>query len=387
MLTSGHLTVDMYAGILPVAYPILSGKFDLDLKTVGLVALSYSGAASISQPFFGWLADRYGTRLTGIALAWTGVTFALIGLAPSFELLIVAAVFAGLGSGAFHPFGAVTANALTARAAKNSSMSVYTTGGTIGVAIGPLVGAVIFALFGLPGLLITVVPGLAIGGWLLRQMARGRIAPTLSRDRSVPVASGPIPFGPLAAIVGVMMLRMFPIIGVQSFVPLWYEQMGYSPAYYSALATTIVLASAVGAIGAGNFADRFGRRAVVMLTLVLSLPAFWVFQEFPGPLAFVSGAVVGFLGASTTPLMLVMSQQLLHRRAGLASGMILGLGFIAGAIGAPVIGALADRWGMQDAIRSLLLVIALTLVVAWLLPSERRMDELTVEVMPRPRPA
>src|SRR5437588_3988282 len=55
----GHFTVDSYIGVLPVLYPLLIERFRLSLETVGLVALAYVGVASVSQPLFGWLADRY----------------------------------------------------------------------------------------------------------------------------------------------------------------------------------------------------------------------------------------------------------------------------------------------------------------------------------------
>src|SRR5713226_7292690 len=78
----GHLTVDSYVGVIPVLYPVLIGRFHLTLATVGLVSLAYSGTAAISQTLFGVIADRYGTRFTGVALAWTALTFALVGFVP-----------------------------------------------------------------------------------------------------------------------------------------------------------------------------------------------------------------------------------------------------------------------------------------------------------------
>src|SRR5213592_1879421 len=103
-LMLGHFTVDMYAGLLPVLFPLLINRFALDLKTVGLVSLAYTGTASLSQPFFGWLADRYGTRFIGLALIWTATIFATIGFAPSFPMVLLLASAAGIGSGAYHPF-------------------------------------------------------------------------------------------------------------------------------------------------------------------------------------------------------------------------------------------------------------------------------------------
>src|SRR5450759_5455997 len=97
----GHLTVDSYVGVIPILYPILIGRFQLNLATVGLVSLAYSGMAAVSQPLFGVLADRFGTRFTGLALCWTALTFSLVGFVTTFPLLLLLAFASGLGSGAF----------------------------------------------------------------------------------------------------------------------------------------------------------------------------------------------------------------------------------------------------------------------------------------------
>lgn len=62
-LASGHFTVDMYAGLLPALYPMLTDRFALDLTTVGLVALANSAASALSQPIFRWIAHLHGTRI------------------------------------------------------------------------------------------------------------------------------------------------------------------------------------------------------------------------------------------------------------------------------------------------------------------------------------
>jgi len=375
-LAAGHFTVDMYAGLLPVLYPLLTNRFELDLKTVGLVALAYSGTSSLSQPFFGWLADRYGTRFTGIALAWSGILFATIGFAPTFPLLILFAALAGLGSGAFHPFGAINANAVIADEDKNTAMSVYIMGGTLGVSVGPLVGVLLFSLFGVRGTAIMILPGVSIAIWLLFAMRSVAITGTRSKSYIPPVVKHAMPAAIIGVIVAVMMLRMFPTLGLQNFIPLWYEDLGYSPSFYGALATTIVLSSALGTIGAGTLADRYGRRAVIMGSIILSLPAVWAFAEFPGRWGFVTGAAIGILSASTSPLLLVMAQQLMIGRAGIASGLLLGLGFVAGAIGTPVFGIIADAFGMQNAVRAQIPIMLLSLVAAWFLPSESKIRSI-----------
>jgi FSR family fosmidomycin resistance protein-like MFS transporter len=374
-LMLGHFTVDCYVGLLPVLYPLLIDRFALNLTTVGLVSLAYTGASSLAQPFFGWLADRTSTRLIGLALIWTAVMFALAGFAPSFPVLVLLAGAAGLGSGAYHPFGALNASAVIPAPQRNTAMSVYVTGGTLGVALGPLIGAVLFTVFGMRGTALMLLPGLSIGLWLIRDMrVRARRERVVTHTR--PAARTPIPLAPLLAVIGVMMSRTWTVVGLEAFVPTWYDSLGYPASFYGPLATTIVLASAVGTIGCGSLADRFGRRAVIIGSLVLTIPALILFARFPGPPAFFTGALVGLSAASTGPLMLVMAQQLMARRAGMASGLILGLGFVTGAIGVPITGMLADTFGMVAAIQLQVVIVVATIALAWLLPNETRMQAL-----------
>lgn len=280
LLMGGHFTIDMYGGMLPLLYPLLTARFDIDLKTVGLVALAYTGVSSLSQPVFGWIADTFGTRFTGLTLAWTALLFASIGFASSFNMLLLLAALAGFGSGAFHPLGALNASAVIPAKQRNSAMSVYVTGGTFGFALGPLVGALVFGLFGMKGTVVMILPGVLISLYLLANMRD--IATTGSRRRTETASKPPLALGLISIVILVMMLRMVPIVGVQNFIPIWYERLGYSSTFYALLATTVVLSSAIGALGAGQLADRFGRRNVILVTLFASIPAVWLFAEFPG---------------------------------------------------------------------------------------------------------
>ena len=383
-LMLGHYMVDMYVGILPVLYPILTGRFSLDLKTVGLVTLAYSGTASLAQPLFGWIADRYGTRFIGLALIWTACTFALIGFAPTFPILLALAAAAGLGSGAYHPLGSLNAAAVIPERSRNAAMGAYVSGGTFGVASGPLIGAALFHFFGIHGTALMILPGVTIAIWMLFEMRKIALRRPAARLAGAPiVALPPIPIVPLLVVIGTMMSRSWTMISIQAFIPTWYQELGYGPGFYSLLATTFVLASAFGNIGTGGLADRFGRRAVTLASLVLTIPILLLFAQFTGPIGFLLGALLGFAAASTGPLMLVMAQQLMRGRAGLASGLILGIGFVTGAIGVPVTGAVADVYGIPAALRLQVVVVVATLAISYFLPTEKQMLTLT---QPRQQP-
>ena len=371
-LMLGHFTVDSYVGVIPVLYPLLIGRFHLSLATVGLVSLAYGGMAAISQPLFGLIADRFGTRFTGLALAWTAVTFAVVGFVNSFPLLLALALASGLGSGAFHPLGALDVRELLPAWRRSLGMSVYVTAGTVGVAAGPLIGILLFGAFGIHGTGWLVLPGLATGGYLLWRM-RNRAAAATAAVRQA-VGRQAVPIFALAAVIGVMMSRSWTVNVFQAFTPTWYRELGYGPAFYGPLATTLVLASAVGTVGCGSLADRYGRRTVIIVTLVLTIPAVLLFTLYPGPWAFGSAILIGFLAASTAPLLLLMAQQLMAARAGLASGLVMGLGFVTGAIGVPINGAIADAVGLQKSLMSHVLLVIVTIALAWFLPSEDQIE-------------
>jgi MFS transporter, FSR family, fosmidomycin resistance protein len=380
-LMFGHFIVDSYVGIIPVFFPLLIGRFQLSLATVGLVSLAYSGVAAVSQPLFGLIADRYGTRFTGLALAWTALTFALVGFVPNFALLLVVAAASGLGSGAFHPLGAVGVRALLPAWRRSSGMSIYVTAGTVGVAAGPLLGILAFGALGMRGSSLFVIPGLAAGGYILWRM-RDRRPAIASGHAGAGSVAGRVPVFALAVVIGVMMSRSWTQMVFQAFTPTWYKQLGYGPGFYGPLATTLVLASAVGTVGCGTLADRFGRRTVILVTLVLSAPAVLLYTVFPGPWAFGSAVLIGFLAASTAPLMLLMAQQLMVTRAGLASGLVMGLGFVTGAIGVPINGAIADAIGLQRSLMTHVILVIVTIGIAWFLPNEVDMERYSVRQEP-----
>jgi FSR family fosmidomycin resistance protein-like MFS transporter len=375
-LMLGHFTVDSYAGVLPVLYPLLIGHFQVSLATVGLVSLAYSGMAATSQPLFGMLADRFGTRFTGLTLMWTALTFAVIGFAGSFPLLLGLALLSGLGSGAFHPLGALDVRSMLTRVRRSLGMSVYVTAGTLGIALGPLVGIALFGAFGIHGTAWLVLPGVVTGGYLLWRMRIRPAAPTTRQHaHGLPA---PVPVFALAVVVAVMMARSWTVNAFQAFTPTWYAQLGYGPEFYGPLATTLVLSSAVGTVGCGSLADRFGRRTVIIGTLVLSVPAVLLYTLFPGPWGFVTAVLIGFLAASTAPLMLLMAQQLMSSRAGLASGLVMGLGFVTAAVGVPINGAIADAIGLQKSLMSHVILVIVTIGIAWFLPREDEIERYSM---------
>jgi FSR family fosmidomycin resistance protein-like MFS transporter len=362
--TMGHFTVDMFSGLLPVLYPIMSKRFDLSNADIGFIALAYTAASSLSQPLFGYLADRYGSRNFAVAsLVWSASMVGLAGLAPTYPALLAFAMLAGLGSGAYHPQGASNAAASVGDARRNTAMSAYTVGGTGGYSLGPLIGAALFALFGGYGTLVLAPFGFIVAYNMLRQLRRLGLG-LAQRHANARAEQRAIPWRLLAPVMIVVMLRSWVSLSVVSFIPIWFEDQGRSSGFYSVLTTCVLAAGAVGTLVGGLLADRIGQRVVLGVSLAAAIPSLLLFAALPGTQSLVFGPLFGFWSDMGLSITLVIAQRLLPGRVGVASGFILGMGFVTGGIGVPVTGALADRVGVGHALMltSLLIVAAALLV-------------------------
>ena len=98
------------------------------------------------------------------------------------------------------------------------------------------------------------------------------------------------------------------------FISVWYDDLGYRSVFYGALATTIIISGVIGTIGGGILADRYGSRRIIVGSLLLGIGPLLLFAGFPGPLAFVSGALLGICFDSSLSLTLVAAQRLLPGR-------------------------------------------------------------------------
>lgn len=384
VLMLGHFSNDMLGGVLPMLFPIMKLQYGLSNAQMGLVTLAFTAMSSLTQPLFGYFSDTHGRRwFVPATLIWASVCAASYGFASGYTAFIVLAGLAGIGSGAFHPLGASNAAAVSADEQRNAAMSWYTVAGSLGYGLGPIVGTVLLAAFGAKGTVWLLVPGLTAAALIWSQMRvveRAREARALI-TRALHAKPA---WGTLSRVILVTMLRSWVFLSVLQLSPIWYSELGFDRAFYGPLATVMIMAGAVGTLMGGSFADRIGQRWVIVSTLLLTIPALLLYAAFPGPQGLALAALFGFFCDASLSVTLVMAQRLVPGRVGIASGVILGLGFVTGGIGVPISGRIADLFGMQVALSSLSVLLVLGSLVALTLPEGR---EAPREAILPPEPA
>ena len=96
----------------------------------------------------------------------------------------------------------------------------------------------------------------------------------------------------------------------------------------------------------GPLADRFGYKKILLFSLGFSCPLFVLFLLSSGGWAYFWLTLAGLILIFSFSVSMVLGQSFMPQNVGMASGLILGLSFGMGGLGAAVLGLFADLWGV-----------------------------------------
>jgi MFS transporter, FSR family, fosmidomycin resistance protein len=274
----------------------------------------------------------------------------------------------------FHPEAARFAN-LAAGSRKASGMRWFAVGGNLGFATGPVFATFALAAYGISGTFLAAIPVAIMATLLLRETARFRtfLPQTGGSRKIVPLPDDWSAFARLTAFITV---RSVSYIGLVSFIPLYFTGVVHaSPWIANMILTTFLLAGIVGTIVGGSLADTYGRRAVINVAIIAACGFMLLFAQItdaPGivsvVLGFAAAVPLGFTALGSQASSIVLGQEYLPNRLGVASGVTLGLGVSVGGMFTPVLGRIADVWGLHASMLSIAGIMAITIAIALSLP-------------------
>jgi MFS transporter, FSR family, fosmidomycin resistance protein len=370
-LSACHLFTDICQGAVPAMLIFVMAKQHVSYAVAGGLVLAATVSSSVIQPVFGHLSDRLSLPwLIPLGPALGGLGIALAGLAPTYGLTFAAIVLSGIGVASFHPEGSRFANYVSGER-RASGMSLFSVGGNLGFALGPAVVTPLIIAFGLSGTVFILIPT-----WAMAAVAAHEL-PRLKRFRAdvvggrVQKAEHPEAWKPFAILAALIVMRSFVYFGLVGFLELYYvHALHASKALGSAALTVMLVGGAVGTLTGGPLADRFGRRTVLIGSM-LALPPLVVLFLLSGPvLGLVLAGVIGAVTIATFAVTIVMGQEFLPGRIGVSAGVTIGLSIGLGGVGTPLLGLIADAHGVRAVIEVIAALPLLALVLALALPRQ-----------------
>jgi len=352
LLALGHMVTDINQGSFPVILPFLKDALSLSYAATGMIVLTANITSSLVQPLFGYLADKTARRwLLPLSVLLSALGLGFIGLAPSYAAVLALVVVTGFGVAAYHPEGYRTATAVAGER-KATGVSIFSTGGNVGIALGPPLLTALLSVFGLPGSLGMLVPGLLAAALLTAVLPRlSAPAPSVARARAT-AAGARTMVGAMSLLILVVAIRSWTQLGFTTFLPFyWKDVLHGDPRLVGTLLAVFLGAGVAGTLAAGPVADRVGIRRYVVSVFLLAAPLAIGFLFVSSvALVFVMLALLGFVLVSTFTVSVVLGQAYLPKNPGMASGLIVGFAIGAGGLGASVLGWVADHWGLTAAL-------------------------------------
>ncbi|MEW6533579.1 MAG: MFS transporter [Thermodesulfobacteriota bacterium] len=366
VLSFGHLATDICQGALPTILPFLKAKLLLSYTMAGVIVLAANITSSVIQPLFGYWSDRKEKAfLLPMGCLCAGLGLSLLSLPNNVGLVLVLVIISGLGIASYHPEGFKTARFFTGERIA-MGLAIFTVGGNIGLALGPLAATFIITYYGfdyLPLMLVLSLVFLVLLAHNRPLLAHARIR-SVARARSL-TSPSKAAYASVGMTLAVVIMRSWTIFGLMAYIPFYYiDYEKWDPLYAGMLVSVFLLGGAIGTLVGAPLADRWGYKRYLIVSLALATLLLPLALMMQGLMLYVTLGAVGMAMISSFAVTIAMAQELLPNYLGIASGLMAGFAIGTGGMGVALLGVIADRFGVPVALNSIMVLPLLGLLAS-----------------------
>lgn len=375
-----HMLNDTLQAVIPAMFPILEESLGLTFTQLGLITFTLNMTASVMQPVVGMYTDKRPMPYA-LPIGLASSMFGIMGLAfaSGFWTILLSVIFIGLGSAVFHPEGSRVAY-LAAGPRRSTAQSIYQVGGNSGQALAPVITALVLVPLGQFGVIwFTAVAGLAVIFLLYIARWYTGMTPTIATKQKKATKNSKHVSrnirNALIVLIFIIFARTWYTKAISNFYAFYaIENYGMSIAESQTYIFTFLLMGAIGTFAGGPLADRFGKKNVILFSLLATTPLALILPH-AGPIgAIILLGMIGLIVMSSFSVTVVYAQELVPGKIGTMSGLTVGLAFGMGAIGSVALGSLIDFIGLNPTMTAISLLPLLGFVT-FLLPSDKKVRE------------
>lgn len=373
-IMGGHLADDLCQGALPaiLSFMYLEGKLT-SYADIAFLIMATTMVNAVAQPLTGLLADRRPRpwfMCAGMLIAALGIMF--IGFVDDFALLFLLVAINGVGVATFHPSAGKLAN-IFAKKHLGKGMSIFSVGGNIGYALGPVYFTAGYVFFGLHATLLICIPALIMAVFFIKknkmytEMSQQALQQAKVQKETAGMKEN---YKGTAILLALVFARSAAMFSLTAFLPLYFVHVLDKPEEGAALTNSaIAICGAAATLIGGSFSDKLGFTQLLRITSFAAVPFALIFVLTDNaPLALSALMVASFayyMGMSPT---VIIGQKFLCHHLGMATGLTVGLGISFGGIIAPVLGSVGDTYGLSATMQIIVGLLALAALISLAIP-------------------
>jgi len=368
-----HFTGDFFQSIIRPLLPVLANKFSLNMTRVGMITGVATFMAFLIQPVFGYMADRYKSRLILLVGSLMGaVCIPLVGIAPFFWTVLLLIGLGSISSAIYHPTAAGMVSVYSGLRS-GLAMSVFGLGGTLGFTLGPIVCSGYVTLLGLNRL-----PILSILGLLSYAVLFVMIPTADDSDRTQMDFIGLLKdsigdvWRPIVLIWSIAFSRAFLEQSLLTFIPVLTASEGFSLVSVGGIISLFTIGGSVSAIVCGHLVDRVGFKPVYFFSFALTSPSILLFVNSQGLQIYPIAFLTGFLILATSFPAVALAQKVAPRGRSLVSSIVMGLAMGTAGLLLPLTGKMADLFGIRTVLNCAAVIPLAALLLIRSLPEPGR---------------
>ncbi len=352
--------------------PAIRTAFGLNYTQASFVTTAFALSGGAGQLPAGWLADRISPSVM-IAIGTLGVAIGgvLVGIAPTYVMLLVLMVIMGLMTGGYHPASTPLILASVEPKQRGRALGLHLLGGNSSFFIAPLLAGPMLAAWGwrAPFIILaipTAIFGLVFYIYLTR---RGGMTHVARARQRVAEEKPPQPGYKrrLIAYLVMMVLGGGAGMSVNAFLTLYMtDVLGTSDAKAAMLMSIMFLPGVFGGtILGGWISDRIGTVKIIITTGIIS--GLIIFALKSATLGFGFYTVLFVMGLNMAIRMPVTEVFIMGQTPAKRRSTIYGVYYFTmqytGAIFAPIMGGLIEKYGFDTIFTFSAIVVTAVAVV------------------------
>ncbi len=367
-----HLLVHSVMLVLPAILLVLQKQFNVGLATLGLIATASQFMFGFGALPTGILEKKLGGRIL-ILIYQLGVivSILIIILSQTLWTLTSGLMLLGLSSSIYHPAGLT----LISRRVKaiSKGMAFHGIMGSIGLALGPIIGATLTVINGwrLPYLVLGLIMILLMVSTMIFIPSRKREPETV--DHIQPKETNRTA---LLLYYGMIVMVGLAFAGFTTFMPAHFALetrnifSSLSDTIRGGLFTTLVLLSGIiGQMLGGVLGDKYSKPKILLCVILLNIPLLALMGYTTGILLVIFGILLGVTHFIWQPIGNSLIAQISHsKHRGLSYGISFFLSFGIGSFAAGIGGLVAENYGINFVfpVMALFFIPGLVLVVPFI---------------------